>query len=251
MSIKELNKNPLSQITENVYLSGVTGVTNVDLMRSAGITHVLNLAAGDASHLTYDLGHGPAIADDDVSQNTSFIKTSKVSTLGGDMVDNAQVLIVRREYLRDSDDQSLLSYLDDLVDFVSKAVSVGGKVVVHCMAGVSRSASVVLAYLVRERAMSLREAHDHVIACRPVIRPNMGFWAALVEYELNIRGENSVEVLDYAAGSVPSLDSYQKEMQLRLRLGWMDHLFYNLAVQFFILIAQMMGSLWIFSDYSK
>lgn len=242
MSLKELMQNPLSQITDSVYLTGVIGVKRPDLMRSVGITHVLNVAAGDLAHLHYDLGKPRKSC----TSEDEFADPALESNCGPG---KAPDLVVRREDLRDSEDQSLLPYLDDLVDFVADAVRAGGKVVVHCVAGVSRSASVVLAYLVREHGMTLREAHDHVIARRPVVNPNMGFWIALVEYERNVRGENSVELLNYVCGKVPSLESYKKEMYLRIRLGWMDHLFYNLFVQICILIAQMIGSLWIFSDY--
>ena len=247
--------NPLSQITEHVYLAGVTGVMRLDLMRAAGITHVLNVAGHECPHLTYGMESGPDVSCDYVDSMTFRTpgdgRGNVDSTETSDSnFDDAPSLTVRRVALRDSQDQSLLPYLDDLVDFVCQAVSSGGKVVVHCLAGVSRSASVVIAYLVRERGMSLKKAHDHVIARRDVIRPNPGFWAALVEYELNIRGENSVDILNFAAGSAPSLDSYQKEMFMRMRLGWMDHVFYNLGAQMFLLMVQMLGSLWVFSDYS-
>ncbi|RUS90773.1 hypothetical protein EGW08_001484 [Elysia chlorotica] len=249
--------NPLSQITEHVFLAGITGVTRPDLLRSAGITHVLNVAGRECSHLPYDLGPEPGekpapiyadpdLREGDISGRHSAPVDTDLAVRAGD----GSSLTVRHVSLRDSPDQSLLPYLDDLVDFVSEAVSSGGRVVVHCMAGVSRSASVVLAYLVRDHGMSLRQAHDHVMERRDVIRPNQGFWVALIEYELNLRGKNSVEILNYVAGGVPSLDSCQREMQMRLRLGWMDHLFFNLFVQVVILIAQILSSHWIFYDYT-
>ncbi|GFO03642.1 dual specificity protein phosphatase 18 [Plakobranchus ocellatus] len=278
-SLRALRQNPLSQITEGVYLTGVSGVTRPDLMGAAGITHVLNVAGQECSHLTYDMNldsdskaweklakpdseshtgassreHNcldlePAVESDNSSRNSKESEDLRSKLV--DRRSRPPTLTVRFVPLRDSADQSLLPYLDDLVDYVSEAVSSGGRVVVHCLAGVSRSASVVIAYLVREHGMTLRDAHDYVIARRDVIRPNPGFWAALVEYEFKIRGENSVDILDYAAGSVPSLETYQKEVLLRMRLGWMDHVFYNLGAQIFILIAQMVASLFIFSDYS-
>ncbi|KAG7318502.1 hypothetical protein KOW79_018257 [Hemibagrus wyckioides] len=40
--------------------------------------------------------------------------------------------------------------------------------------------------------MSLMDAHTLVRACRPIIRPNCGFWKQLIDYERSLRGTNSV-----------------------------------------------------------
>lgn len=45
--------------------------------------------------------------------------------------------------------------------------------------GVSRSATVVIAYLMQHRSMSLVEAYAHVKERRPMINPNAGFWKQL------------------------------------------------------------------------
>jgi len=51
----------------------------------------------------------------------------------------------------------------------------GGGVLVHCYAGVSRSATCTIAYLMQEREMSFEDAFSFVSKQRPVIFPNMGF----------------------------------------------------------------------------
>ena len=56
-----------------------------------------------------------------------------------------------------------------------------GAVVVHCAAGISRSACVVLGYMVVHGGKSLRDALRHTIERRPCIWPNEGFMAALVD----------------------------------------------------------------------
>ena len=51
----------------------------------------------------------------------------------------------------------------------------GGGVLVHCFAGVSRSATCVIAYLMQEKEMSFEQAFSYASKRRPVIFPNMGF----------------------------------------------------------------------------
>mmetsp|Transcript_51538 Transcript_51538/g.120919 ORF Transcript_51538/g.120919 Transcript_51538/m.120919 type:complete len:85 (+) Transcript_51538:1-255(+) len=67
-----------------------------------------------------------------------------------------------------------------------------GACLIHCSAGVSRSSSVVISYLMRRRGMSLREAYDTVKAARPQIAPNPGFWSQLLDLEMSLRGEVSM-----------------------------------------------------------
>ena len=59
----------------------------------------------------------------------------------------------------------------------------GGRVLVHCVGGVSRSASVCIAYLMRSKRMSLREAYDYVKGKRSCIAPNINFMGQLLQYE--------------------------------------------------------------------
>ena len=56
-------------------------------------------------------------------------------------------------------------------------------VLVHCRAGVSRSASVVLAYMVRFANFNLNDAFVYLRAARPAVTPNLGFMEKLVAYE--------------------------------------------------------------------
>ncbi len=45
----------------------------------------------------------------------------------------------------------------------------------HCAAGVSRSASIVIAYYIKEKKMTFQEAYDFVKSKRNKIYPNSGF----------------------------------------------------------------------------
>lgn len=56
-------------------------------------------------------------------------------------------------------------------------------VLVHCKAGVSRSATVVASYLMSSRAMTAAEALDLLRSKRPIVFPNKGFQKQLRAYE--------------------------------------------------------------------
>lgn len=55
------------------------------------------------------------------------------------------------------------------------AIHGGGCVLVHCFAGVSRSATIVIAYLMQEFGMGYTEATQYVRKQRYFINPNEGF----------------------------------------------------------------------------
>nr|CDQ02924.1 Bm2340, isoform a [Brugia malayi] len=66
---------------------------------------------------------------------------------------------------------------------IETVISSGGNVLVHCMAGVSRSATICLAFLTKFCCKSLRQAYQLMAQKRPFVRPNIGFWRQLIIYE--------------------------------------------------------------------
>ncbi|KAI8969586.1 phosphatases II [Trametes punicea] len=83
----------------------------------------------------------------------------------------------------DKDDANLLDYLDAAVEWVDDALTEGGRVLVHCVWGMSRSPSIAIAYLIATRCMSLNEALQLARTRRRVVRPNQGFMAQLKVFE--------------------------------------------------------------------
>ena len=68
--------------------------------------------------------------------------------------------------------------LHDCFDFIDEARSSGGRVLVHCSQGVSRSATIVIAYCMWKLALPYDDIFDHVKKIRHVISPNVGFQCA-------------------------------------------------------------------------
>jgi hypothetical protein len=65
----------------------------------------------------------------------------------------------------------------------AQAKTAGGKCLVHCLVGASRSVSICLAYMVTREGMSLRAAYAQCKAARPVAKPNRHFCTELMEWE--------------------------------------------------------------------
>jgi Dual specificity phosphatase, catalytic domain len=59
--------------------------------------------------------------------------------------------------------------------FISNAVKGGGKVLIHCRAGISRSATILMYYLMKTIGISAQQALNLIRQCRPIANPNPGF----------------------------------------------------------------------------
>jgi protein-tyrosine phosphatase len=84
----------------------------------------------------------------------------------------------------------ICDYFDQVNQFIKKAKEEKSKIYVHCMAGISRSATLVIAYLMHEYKMTLNEAFKHVRTKRHIIEPNISFYFQLVNYEKELREKN-------------------------------------------------------------
>ncbi|XP_032434540.1 LOW QUALITY PROTEIN: protein phosphatase Slingshot homolog 1 [Xiphophorus hellerii] len=83
----------------------------------------------------------------------------------------------------DEEATDLLAHWNDTYNFIMKAKKNDSKCLVHCKMGVSRSASTVIAYAMKECGWSLEKAYNFVKQKRNITRPNAGFMRQLAEYE--------------------------------------------------------------------
>uniref|UniRef100_A0A915AAN4 Protein-tyrosine-phosphatase n=1 Tax=Parascaris univalens TaxID=6257 RepID=A0A915AAN4_PARUN len=86
-------------------------------------------------------------------------------------------------WLDDTPQTYIYPHLELQSDQIQAIIADGGQVLVHCVAGVSRSASICLAYLTKYKCRSLRDAYHLMASKRPMVRPNLGFWRQLIAFE--------------------------------------------------------------------
>ncbi|XP_040285861.1 dual specificity phosphatase 28 [Bufo bufo] len=83
--------------------------------------------------------------------------------------------------------QNLSLYFDQCVELIDSTIKSGGKCLVYCKHGRSRSATICIAYLIKHWSMSLEDAFQMVKAVRPSVEPNAGFWSQLESYEKSLQ----------------------------------------------------------------
>jgi len=86
----------------------------------------------------------------------------------------------------DIETANVKQYFPIINQFVTSVKNAGGRCLIHCHAGVSRSSSAVIAYLMVSMKITYKEAREYVFQRRPCICPNDGFERQLIEYEQEI-----------------------------------------------------------------
>ncbi|CAG9315746.1 YVH1_3 [Blepharisma stoltei] len=83
----------------------------------------------------------------------------------------------------DTPDQDIYQYFEESIEFIENAISQGGKVLVHCLSGISRSAAIVTAYVIKHKNIKTAEALQFIQSLYPLACPNDSFMNQLVRFE--------------------------------------------------------------------
>ena len=133
----------MSLIIPGLYICDAKDVEDPKMLKGHSITHVINCAAG---------------------------------------LDTASFDFLKGTHKLNFEDEDDPSYLEEANKWIREGAYMlqtffgpGSTVAVHCMAGISRSPSVVIAWLILYRGMSCDDAFSLVIRRRQFIRPNVLF----------------------------------------------------------------------------
>jgi protein-tyrosine phosphatase len=98
--------------------------------------------------------------------------------------------------LEDTQAQRLAPNIPLAIEFIEEQLLNGKRVLVHCRAGVSRSVSIVIGYLMSSHGMTFLEAFDYVKSKRKQANPNFGFVCQMHAYGEELAGvEESAELV--------------------------------------------------------
>ena len=92
-------------------------------------------------------------------------------------------------YIDDAIDENLLGWVKEAIEFID---STEKNIYIHCVMGVSRSPSIVIAYLMFKNKMKYNDAFDLVIQKRNNINPNSGFREQLKKFEKILQENNYI-----------------------------------------------------------
>lgn len=129
--------------------------------------------------------------------------------------------------VNDESGSNLLLYMEGASQFIERHVAIGGSILVHCQMGISRSSSIVIAYLIRYHQSTLDEAYEYVSRRRPMICPNPGFWHQLGVFE---RRCTQSDLLKTTEGNDFSTDWAQQSLATYQTIG---HLLTNDPIESF------------------
>lgn len=97
--------------------------------------------------------------------------------------------------------QNVAGYFPQAIEFIDKGREQKKGVLVHCLAGISRSVTVMLAYLMSHKQLSLNEAYNMVLKRKSNIDPNFHFMQQLHSYEKQLLDARSKQLANSTASS--------------------------------------------------
>ena len=136
------------------------------------------------------------LGDDQDAQNHEFIKDHHIGLIINVTKNIANKFSDEVDYINVKIDDSINENIYERFSEVTDKMATDKNIFIHCNRGKSRSASFVLAYLMRFLEMDLRTALGYLRERRGV-QPNIKFMEQLSNYDKKLYGKHSLTVWDY------------------------------------------------------
>ena len=105
----------------------------------------------------------------------------------------------------DIEAQNIIQYFGECLKFIKG----NDKILVHCMVGASRSATIVIAYIMWTKKMKFDEAFEFVKSKREIVSPNDGFQSQLKIFEeLLIKNNYDIDKINFKEINWKPLQSF-------------------------------------------
>ena len=151
LSEKELGMSyNIDKITNNIYLGNIKGLSEKEYLKTEKIKSILSLTK-----------ETPKV-DDELNINQKILPIDDLYS------------------------ENIIKYFKECIEFIDN----NGKIFVHCECGVSRSATIVIAYLMWKTHSTFDAAYRFVKKTRPEIDPNNGFRRQLKKFQQLLEENN-------------------------------------------------------------
>ena len=122
-----------------------------------------------------------------VSRDPKFIRKNKISHIlvaAKDLQKHFQTTLSYKQLnLTDNPTSNISKYFVESIKFIEQSLEKGGCILVHCLGGKSRSASIITAYIMIKLELSFEDALKFVKGARSKADPNPGFVIQLKDFE--------------------------------------------------------------------
>jgi protein-tyrosine phosphatase len=159
--LRQCRREKMQEIIPGLWLGSQEAYFDEYLLERHDITHIITVQ--------------PAFIDD---TNTRITKLAQGIYRHCDSKISRLIIPVE-----DLPTENLLQYFPRSTDFILAALGNNGHVLVHCLAGASRSPTVVAAFLMEVYRLSPSQALAKIRESRPLVRPIVGFLDQLQVYE--------------------------------------------------------------------
>ena len=145
------NRNTITQITENIYISGYLIGKNISYLKNNNFTHVINCSLGSAL----------------VGSQDELLAKSEFQKVG------IKYLPI---FLRDAPEIDIIYHLFQIINFIESDKEINDKkILFHCVEGISRAPAMATGYLMWKENMTVSSAIELIKSKRDCVEINLGF----------------------------------------------------------------------------